>query len=283
MSIHESNRTQADFWTAAGTLWTALRERFDAQANAHGLAAIDALAPVPGEAVIDVGCGAGTCTLQIATRVGGAGTVHGVDISPTMIDGATDHASQLGIDNVTFSVGDAMVEPFAETFDAVYSRFGVMFFADATAAFANILSALRPHGRIGFVCWQSPAENPWVSLPLEIAGRYVDIPFGGAADAPGPFSLGNIDRLGSVLGDAGFTEVAIEPRSSPATIGGDVEEAADFLTKLIPPVAALEADRPDRAAELRIELTEALGDWMGPEGVQAPSAVWIVTGRRPGE
>jgi SAM-dependent methyltransferase len=280
MTIHESNQTQADFWTAAGTLWTALRERFDSQVNEHGLAAIDALAPQTDEAVIDIGCGAGTSTVQLATRVGPGGNVRGLDISPTMIEGAAAHAAAQGHDNVTFTVGDAMVEPFHAEADAVFSRFGMMFFADATAAFTNILGALRPGGRLGFVCWQSPMENPWVSTPLAIAADFVEIPFGGDPTAPGPFSLGDPERLRSVVSDAGFVDLVVEPRAAPVYMGTDAADAVDFVSKMMPPVVALQADDPDKFAELRARVTQEISAWDGPDGVRAPSATWIVTARR---
>lgn len=281
MTVHESNQTQADFWTAAGTMWTALRDRFDSQVNEHGLAAIDALAPAPGETVIDIGCGAGTTTVQIAALVGDGGHVRGLDISPTMIEGAAAHATEEGLENVTFMVGDAMAEPFSADADAVFSRFGVMFFSDATAGFANILGALRSGGRLGFVCWQSPMENPWVARPLAIAAEFVEIPFGGDPTAPGPFSLGDPERLSSVLGDAGFVDVDIKPHSAPAYLGSDTADAVDFLSKLMPPIVALEAEDPEKAAQLRARVAEEIVDWDGPDGVQAPSAAWIVTARRP--
>lgn len=281
MAVADSNQAQADFWTAAGEMWTAYRERFDSQADEHGAAAMDALAPGRGERVIDIGCGAGSTTVRLAELVGGDGHVLGFDISPTMIDGARSHAEAHGAENVSFAVGDAMVEPFEGDADAVFSRFGVMFFSDATAGFANLATALRPGGRLGFVCWQAPSENPWASVPLTVAGQFVDIPFGGDPTAPGPFSLGDVERLGSVLGDAGFTAIDIQPRLADATMGTDVDDAVDFMSRLIPPVAALDADDPAKAVELRSRLREELTPWAGPDGVRAPSAVWVVTAERP--
>jgi SAM-dependent methyltransferase len=281
MPVDDSNRGQAEFWAASGTMWTKLRDRFDAQAGAHGLAAIDALALSGGEYVIDIGCGAGTSTLQLRERVGETGRVLGLDISPTMIEGATAYAAEHSAVNVTFHEGDAMVEPFAGDADAVYSRFGVMFFSDATNGFANLLQALRAGGRLGFVCWQAPVENPWIIRPMEIAARYVELPFGSDPTAPGPFSLADPERIRTVLDNAGFVDIAIEPRSAPTTLGADLDDAVDFLFGLMSPVAALRENDPDKAAELRADLIDELSDWAGPDGVQSPSAVWIVTAGRP--
>jgi SAM-dependent methyltransferase len=281
MPVDDSNQGQAEFWAESGTMWTALRDRFDAQVGAHGVAAIDALAPSAGEYVIDIGCGAGTTTLQLAERVGVTGRVRGLDISPTMVEGAAGYAAERSVTNVTFDEGDAMIEPFDGDADGVFSRFGVMFFSDATRGFANLLRALRPGGRIGFVCWQSPFENPWIFRPMEIASRYVELPFGSDPTAPGPLSLADPERIRTVLADAGFTDVTLEPRVAPTRLGSDMDDAVDFLFGMMSPIAALKADDPEKAAELRAELIAELGDWQTPDGVESPSAVWIVTARRP--
>jgi SAM-dependent methyltransferase len=277
VAIDASNQARSEFWAAAGPLWAALRNRFDNQANEHGLAAMDALDPQSGEWVLDIGCGAGTSTVQIAERVGPDGAVIGLDISPTMIEGARAHADAVGVDNASFAVGDAMVEDFAADRDAAYSRFGLMFFSDPTRAFANIGSALRPGGRFGFVCWQSPAQNGWASRPFEVAGRYVEMPFGSDPTAPGPFSLSDPERVTSLLDHAGFSDVSIEPRTSSVDVGTDMDDTVDFLFDLMPPVGALRENDPDKAAEVRAALAHELSDLDGPDGVQAPSAVWIVT------
>ena len=272
MPVDDSNQQQADFWIASGPMWTKLRDRFDDQAGKHGLAAIDALAPMAGEVVIDIGCGAGTSTLQIADRVGSQGQVLGVDISATMIEGATEYANQQGVSNVKFDVGDAMVQTFAGDADAVYSRFGLMFFSDATKGFTNVLSALRPGGRLGFVCWQSPVQNPWIMRPLEVASRYVELPFGADPTAPGPFSLADPDRIQSVLAESGFADVVVDSRLTTIKLGADLDDAIEFLFGLMAPTAALRANEPERAEELRLELVDELGDWEGPNGVESPSA-----------
>lgn len=282
MEVHGSNQPQAEFWTNAGALWTALRERFDAQVHAHGAAAIDALTPEGGAFVIDVGCGAGTTTMQLADRVGDEGHVRGLDISPTMVEGARVLAGERGVTNVSFAVADAMVQPFDSDADAVYSRFGLMFFSDAHQGFANVLTALRPGGRLAFTCWQAPQANPWASRPLQVAARYVDVPFGGDPSAPGPFSLADDQRVRSVLDEAGFVDVEVESKQALAHMGANMADAVDLIFKLLPPVAALEGEDPESAATLRSELSTELSDWQTGDSVEAPSASWIVTARRPG-
>lgn len=276
---HESNQAQADFWSSAGSMWTALRERFDDQAGDHGTAAIDALDPQPGERVIDIGCGAGSTTVELATRVGPSGYVRGFDISPSMIDGARALAEGSGVGNVEFEVGDAMVASFDDDHDGVYSRFGVMFFSDATRGFANMRTALRDGGRLAFVCWQSPAQNEWASVPLSIVARFAEMPFGADPTAPGPFSLSDAGRIEQVLGDAGYDDVRIEGREVGVRLGSTIEEAVDFMFGLMPPAAALRASDPAAAAEVATALEAAFAGWETSDGVRAPSATWIVTAR----
>ncbi len=280
MTDSSVNEAQAQFWTAAGSTWTEQRDNFDQQANDHGLAAVDALAPTKGEFIIDIGCGAGTSSVQLAERVGDSGRVSALDISPTMIEGAEAFAAGHGIDNITFAVADAMFDDMGPDADCVYSRFGVMFFADATAGLANMRRALRDGGRLSFVCWQSPKENPWASVPLSIASNHVEMPFGTDPTAPGPFSLGDPDRLNAVLDDAEWSDVVLTSRQADLNLGDDLDEAIAFMTNLMPPLQALAKTHAEKFATFRSELSEALSTWTTSEGVICPSATWIVTANK---
>jgi SAM-dependent methyltransferase len=270
------NSLQAQFWTAAGPRWVSSRSRFDGQAGIHGDAAIKRLDPKAGKRVLDVGCGPGSTTLQLAERVGHAGSVVGLDISPTMIDGAAQLAVTEAVGNVSFAVGDAMTLSFNGDFDHVYSRFGVMFFSDATAAMANIRRALTPGGTIGFVCWQSPQANPWATTSLAVASNYVEMPFGTDPDAPGPFSFADPDRINLVLSNAGFSEIECTAHEAHAHLGDTIDDAVEFMAGLNPAITALADTDPERLGAYRAELTSAISDWELPDRVAAPSATWIV-------
>ena len=127
---------------------------------------------LPGQRVVDLGCGSGRTTLELAARVGPGGEAVGVDISAGMLARARERAARSGTGNVEFVYADVQVHELGEAlFDAAYSRFGVMFFADPVAAFANIRKALRPGAVLSFVCWQSVFDNEWMLHPGCGGGR----------------------------------------------------------------------------------------------------------------
>src|SRR5881628_2723223 len=153
-----------------------------------------------GERVIDIGCGCGDTTIALARRVGPAGLVLGIDVSAPMLARAADAAREAGVAHVRFEHADAQTHRFpAQAFDVLYSRFGVMFFSDPAAAFGNLRTALRPGGRLGFVCWQAVPENPWIAVPLEAAAQHMALPPPPAPGAPGPFSFADPERVRRIL------------------------------------------------------------------------------------
>ena len=169
-SLGGPNAQQVEYWNTQGARWVEVGPRIDAQLEPLGLATIERAAVRVGERVLDVGCGCGQATLQLAERVGATGSVLGSDISEPMLARARERAGEAGLENVEFRQGDAQTEPFPEShFDLIFSRYGVMFFADSEAAFANLRVALRPGGRLVFVCWQELGKNPWLEQPLGAA------------------------------------------------------------------------------------------------------------------
>jgi SAM-dependent methyltransferase len=197
----------------------AWEEENERHTGPFGDAALAAAAPAAGERVLDVGCGCGSATVALGNAVGPAGQVLGIDLSAAMLARAEQRAKAAGLGHVTFRRADAQtgdLRPGSQ--DLVFSRFGVMFFADPPAAFARLRRALRPGGRIAFACWQVPSANPWMALPNRAAIRF----FGLAPpphDAPGPFSLADPDRTSAVLGAAGFTSVSIRPHRRTLRLG----------------------------------------------------------------
>ena len=196
-----ANAAQIDYWnTVAGETWARFQEQLDRQVEPLGLAAMDALAPSDGEHVIDIGCGCGQTSLALASRVAPTGTVVGVDISKPMLEVARRRPRPTATSALTFRQLDAQTDDLGRVvFDAAFSRFGVMFFSDPVAAFANIKASLKPSGRLAFVCWRSLAENPWMQAPLQAALPFIPPVTPPDPTAPGPFAFADADRVRAIL------------------------------------------------------------------------------------
>jgi SAM-dependent methyltransferase len=269
-----ANAAQFDYWNdQTGRTWAELQVLLDQQLAPLGKRAMDALGVRPGQRVLDIGCGCGDTSLSLAARVAPGGAVVGVDLSLPMLDVARGRAADLG--HVTFLQADAQVAAFGAPFDAAFSRFGVMFFADPVAAFRHIRAALRPGGRLGFVCWRLPAENVWMTAPLDAALRHVPAPAPDDPDAPGPFAFARADRVRAILSDAGFARVQIEP--CDMEIGGFDLETALRLALRVGPLSRLLREAGSRPEGIVESVKDVLRGYLTPIGVLMPSASWIVT------
>jgi SAM-dependent methyltransferase len=270
------NAEQIEYWnSAAGDIWVAQQQRIDLQLDPLGRAALRALAPRPGEHVLDVGCGGGQTTLQLAEAVGRGGRVVGIDISSQLLAAARKRNRQV---QATFELADAQTHQFEPAFDAIYSRFGVMFFADPVAAFANLRRALKPGGRMAFVCWRREAENPAMTMPMAAAAKYLPPTPPQDPDAPGPFAFADDERLSRILEAAGFATIAITPHDE--AIGGNDRAGTLELALHLGPLGRRLREHPD----LRPAVIDAVRDAIEPfivDGIaRLPSATWIVTATR---
>ena len=273
---------QKAFWNgAAGETWVTDQVERDAMLVGYGAAAIRAGAVATGEAVLDVGCGCGTTTFALADAVGPKGRVVGLDISAPML--ARAHASRGAHTNVAFELGDAgaMTLP-SETFDLLFSRFGVMFFADPVASFTHLAKALRRGGRLAFVCWRTVAENPWANMALELAIKEVGAPPPADPEAPGPFAFANPERVRRLLEASGFASVQLSPFDTSTVYGATPARAAERLATMGPAMRLL-AKKDDAAATARVmaALEKMLAPLATEAGVPLTGAAWIVTARRP--
>jgi SAM-dependent methyltransferase len=271
------NAAQAEYWNSSvGPTWASLQEKLDRQLAPLGHRAMAALAPRGGERILDVGCGSGQTTLDLAHRVSPGGHVTGVDISRTLLDVAERRPRD--VLDVSFIEGDAQVQHFAPAgYDAAFSRFGVMFFADPAAAFANIRGALKPGGRLAFVCWRPPTENPIMVGPMMAAAQHLTPPPPPEPGAPGPFAFADPDRVRGILGAAGFADIALTPYDLPIG-GGGLDDALELALKVGPLGSALR-DNPDKREVVTQAVRAFLARHQGPDGVKLPSATWIVTAR----
>lgn len=282
MSAHSQasgNADQIEYWNGAGgEKWLARHDRMEPQLAPLGLAAIDAAAPGPGERVIDIGCGTGTTSLRIADLVGDRGLVLGVDVSEPLIEAARHNAS--GRTNVRFVLGDASQQKLEGGFDLLFSRFGVMFFADPAAAFRHLRAALKPGGRLTFVCWRPFKENDWAFLPFMAAVPHLPPIERPAPNAPGPFAFGDGQRVKSILQEAGFADIGVKPLDRTMHLGDSVDDAATFASDTGPISRVLGNASPEQQ-QAAIGAIRQMLDKRQAEGksLALPAACWIVTAR----
>ena len=275
----QPNSDQIAFWNGdAGQRWVDDQEAMDATLEPFGEAAMEALGVPKGGEVIDLGCGCGGTTLELARRTGPMGRVLGIDISTPMLGRARERASAASLGHTLFVNTDASTYRFeAQAFDCAFSRFGVMFFDRPAAAFANIRKALRPGGRLGFACWRALAENEWVTLARDVALRHVAPLEPARPGAPGPFAFAEPAHVASVLGRAGFTGITLRPVDHAMRHAGEVAEIAATMARM-GPASRLIADAPENVRGRIVEdLAEAIAPRYDGKAIDLAAAAWIVT------
>ena len=266
----KTSPSQAEYWNGInGEIWAREAELTDPRLESFGEVVMAALAPSAGERVLDVGCGAGATSRALARRVGADGLVIGADISRPLLDVARARGG-----GPRYVEADAGAAAFDVVFDKVFSRFGVMFFEEPRAAFAN-LRRVAPHGRLGFVCWRSPDENPAMTQPLALVQHL--FPDGPAfdPDAPGPFSFADRDKVARILSDAGWRELTIERHDSDYLLGATVNDAIRYVTT-IGPLSRVLREHPTRREEALVVLHDFFE--RQPSGpITLPATTWLVT------
>jgi SAM-dependent methyltransferase len=276
-----ANADQIQGWNEAqGKTWAMLHERLNRQIEPIGWAAMAKAAFRPGEAVLDIGCGCGETTFEVAAKVA-PGEVLGVDVSTMLLDIA--RVAGKDTPNVSFLEADAQTHALPQArFDVLFSRFGVMFFDDPAAAFANLAKALKSGGRLAFACWRGPKENLWLSLPIQAVGHMLPPMPPSDPEAPGPMAFANPERVRRILTEAGFVDIAIDPLD--LRTGGDSLEDSAFLALRIGPLgsALRQLGAPDELkAKVDAGLRQALAPYLEDGVVKLPSATWIVSARKP--
>jgi SAM-dependent methyltransferase len=247
MQAPTSNEQQVAHWNeVAGPRWVAWAAAFDRMISPYGDAAIAALKPQIGERIVDVGCGFGATAESLARRVGQSGRVLGIDIAAPMLAHARERICDMP--HVTLAAADAQTHAFAPgAWDAVFSRFGVMFFADPTAAFANLRVATTSRGRLAFACWQASERNPWHAVTMAAVARVVALPAPPPAGAPGPFAFADADGIRRVLASGGWHGIEVMPHETTVDIGatGALDDAVAFVVEAGPASRVLDGIADD--------------------------------------
>ena len=282
-SSSDGNAPQIAYWNdRAGFIWTEFQERLDALFAPLTAAALNAAAPAAGERVRDIGCGCGETVLELARRVGPSGWVAGIDVSMPMSARARERLAAEKLGNAEVILADAATYEFpGARADLLFSRFGVMFFADPPAAFANLRRAMKPSGRLACAVWRSLADNPWAGVPLEAARPLLPPQPPPLPLAPGPFAFADPDRVSRILSEAGWREVRCVRHDAPMQLaaGGQLGEAAEFATRIGPLARALADAPPELRAKVREQVAGALAAHDGSDGIHLPGSIWIVSAK----
>jgi SAM-dependent methyltransferase len=268
-----SNAEQIEFWNGeAGASWAKRQQRMDALLAPISDAVIAAARCEGSDRVLDIGCGCGETSLRLA---GSGARVTGVDVSEPMLNRAKQRAGEER-SAATFVLADAATAALTADHTLLFSRFGVMFFAAPTAAFANLHGALRSDGRLCFVCWQPPQNNPWIMTPMLAARPLLPPQPTPDPHAPGPFAFAEPDYVRTILTGAGFTKVEIDPFTAALVLGNDVESAVEMVCDVGPLSRSLaNVDATTRAAVVGV-VRHALQANTTPRGVALGAACWIV-------
>ncbi len=275
------DRDQDEYWNGEEAAhWVCHVDRYDAMLGPFDCHLFGRADVHPTDAVVDVGCGCGATTLA-AAGLAADGLAFGIDLSGPLVEVAVRRARRRGVGNVRFERADAESYPFERgAFDHALSRFGVMFFADPVAGFANVARALRPKGTFTFVCWQEMARNDWIAIPGAAVGAHVSLPPLASGDAPGPFSLSDPDRINAILGMVGFARVDIAPVEEALVLGATVEDAVAFVAQTGMGRAILASVDDTTRARALATIADAVAAHMVGDGVALRSAAWLVSARR---
>ncbi|MBO9523234.1 MAG: methyltransferase domain-containing protein [Nocardioidaceae bacterium] len=274
-----ANEEMARAWDGdEGEGWARDWQRYDDAVAFHHDALVHALDVGAGERVLDVGCGNGQLTRQLATR-SGDGEVRGIDLSQAMLERARGLAALDGVTNAVFEQADAQTHPFpAERYDVLTSRFGVMFFSDPIAAFANLRAAAHPGGRLGMVVWRGPDANEWLRRVVGALAVGRDLA-GPPLGAPGPFGLAERERVVAVLDGAGFTEISVDPLDGPYWAGPDAGDATAFFRGAGIFRGFTQDLSPAQVEEAIAALSATMAEHETADGVVFDSGTWLVRAR----
>lgn len=240
--------------------------------------------PRAGASLLDIGCGFGDTTLELANAVGPHGKATGVDCAANFVQEANKLTQHALHHNLAFATADVQFDALGGPYDAAYARFGTMFFNSPGAALRNVRRHLNPAGTLTMIVWRRREDNPWLHSAEQCVRELVTVVAHDETDqvhcGPGPFSMSGPDLVSDLLQASGYRQISFERFDTDICIGRDLDEAVEFALALGPAGeiirlagASAEAQRPRIMAALRETLTR----FQRNDGVWAPSSTWFVT------
>lgn len=282
VSVAPENLEATEAWNGPlFDVWQSFQAVVVSNAKAHGDAALADHHPDPGDSALDIGCGLGDSTVQLARLVGPGGHAHGIDVAERMVAGAREEAAGAGVENVSFEAADVQAVSLPESYDYAFGRFGTMFFANPVVALRNVRQALRPDGRLNMVVWRRKLDNDWLYRAETLVEQFLDRPeeYDQPTCGPGPFSMANADTVSDVLKHAGYEGIQLKRQDLRIKIGDNLEHAVELVMSLGPAgeVLRLWGDRADEIRpKVRDALLEGMADMAEADGVYADSSTWAV-------
>ena len=273
------NQEQKEFWNEKkGKIWVSLESNIDKMLGPLGHHAIKILNPKSGEKILDIGCGTGSTSQSLSKLVGENGLITGIDISEPILRFAKNQLDNRNIKNIDFIQEDAQTFNLSNfNYDAIFSRFGIMFFEDPFFAFKNIKKSLNSRGRITFICWSNREENDWITLSSKVASQFLELPPKNNPREPGPFAFEEYSYIKEILTKSGWKNINIKNHKENIIVGKTLDHAAAFLSKMGPMSVPFENSNEKTKAKVIEALKECYSKYLIPKGVEFHFSTWIVS------
>ena len=273
------NQEQKEFWNEKkGKIWVSLESNIDKMLGPLGHHAIKILNPKSGEKILDIGCGTGSTSQSLSKLVGENGLITGIDISEPILSFAKNRLENRNIKNIDFIQEDAQTFNLSNfNYDAIFSRFGIMFFEDPFFAFKNIKKSLNSRGRITFICWSNREENDWITLSSKVASQFLELPPKNNPREPGPFAFEEYSYIKEILTKSGWKNINIKNHKENIIVGKTLDHAAAFLSKMGPMSVPFENSNEKTKAKVIEALKECYSKYLIPKGVEFHFSTWIVS------